>query len=763
MAKSPTLKIKKFLAPTPSGPAGDPVKTLTFSINRLGYAVADIGQLLVDDLARQQDSLLKAEAERAKQLEEDRKKEEAYNKNIKKEDVESGVKSETRSESKKWGWLEALLKPLKWLAKSALGWFVGLTFLEQPGKRYDLQIGLAVIGGWFKALYKVTNMSVGLIFDGLSEDSFLMGALKFIGGMAGFFVAGRILRPWKLISDFKKLKKMVDFLRFGKQGSGKRFAEGRRIIKQRKLKQALRAKRMLRLKRLAKVKGGRFLQKGSKFLKGFGKGAGRFLKGGGMSALAGIFSFANRLSSGKSLQNAIGGGAGAAIGGIAMGALLTPVLGPFGPIVGQMLGSFLGDKIGAFLGDAFTPMFKPIKRSFGMYFKIFKALFEPVSEAFADLWKDGLAPLFAKMKEIFKPLVDAGIEKIVDMINSPWFQEALYDLKKLVRLGKQQMNRVANLFNIGSDEDKINRRVENTEISIDLKNEKLERLEKIAEQKGEDYKAWNWRYTIGEQIERKKEEIRKEEQKLLEQKIEQEAQKNESVTALLPPVFPLPNGFLDYSRGTEKDKLGLKGGRIIRPNDPESFPIPVFAMKAGKVRRWGYQKGKSSSDYRRGGMIIEGDDGNEDIGYRNIVPTINYHTRVKPGDKIGELMDARKYKSSSRTKSGPKNLTSKSTYLLLQAFTNHKVERGYNKNQLDIAELYPDIFPAKQENEIVKNNVDPETINTGENITNSDDLVNEKTYTTEGGAVVIQPVVTPTVTVGDETNVQFEENEATVY
>ena len=74
-----------------------------------------------------------------------------------------------------------------------------------------------------------------------------------------------------------------------------------------------------------------------------------------------------------------------------------------------------------------------------------------------------------------------------------------------------------------------------------------------------------------------------------------------------------------------------------------------------------------------------------------------------------------------------------------------------------------DIFPAKQENEIVKNNVDPETINTGENITNSDDLVNEKTYTTEGGAVVIQPVVTPTVTVGDETNVQFEENEATVY
>ena len=56
MAKTATLKIKKFLAPTPSGPAGDPVKTLTFSINRLGYAVADIGQVLVDDLARQTDN-----------------------------------------------------------------------------------------------------------------------------------------------------------------------------------------------------------------------------------------------------------------------------------------------------------------------------------------------------------------------------------------------------------------------------------------------------------------------------------------------------------------------------------------------------------------------------------------------------------------------------------------------------------------------------------------------------------------------------------
>ena len=79
MATKAPLKIKKFLAPTPSGPAGDPVKTLTFSVNRLGFAVADIGQMLINDLTKQQSTLLSAEAERQRQLEADRKKEEEYN------------------------------------------------------------------------------------------------------------------------------------------------------------------------------------------------------------------------------------------------------------------------------------------------------------------------------------------------------------------------------------------------------------------------------------------------------------------------------------------------------------------------------------------------------------------------------------------------------------------------------------------------------------------------------------------------------------
>ena len=761
MATKAPLKIKKFLAPTPSGPAGDPVKTLTFSVNRLGYAVADIGQLLVDDLTKQQSTLLNAEADRQRQLEEDRKKEEEYNKNINGQEVEKGAKQEVKKSGKKWAWLESLLKPLKWLAKAAAGWLI-LSFLEMPGTRNDLKIGLAVIGGWFKSLYKVTSGSIGLIFDGLAENSPIMGILKVIGGIGGLWIAGRILRPWKLIGDFKKLKKMVDFLRFGKQGSGKRFAEGRRIIQQRKLKQALRAKRMLRLKRLAKVKGGRFLKSGSKFLKGFGKGAGRFLKGGGMAGLAGIFSFANRLSSGKSLQNAIGGGAGAAIGGIAMGALLTPVLGPFGPIVGQVIGSFLGDKIGAFLGDAFTPMFKPMKRAFGMYFSIFKAFFKPMTDAFVDLWSTGLAPFFDKMKEIFKPLVESGIEKIGNILNSVWVEEALYELMRLVNSGKKLINNVVTINPFASDQQKIDAKTENKTIDVVDSTKKLSTLEKLQKKEGSDFKRWNWRYTVGERIAKEKEykeKLKKEQAVLL---AEQTAQANEEVTALLPAVFPLKSGFLDFERGAETDKLGLKGGRVVRPTDPTKFPIDVFAVKAGKVRRWGYQKGKSSSDYRRGGMIIEGDAGNEDIGYRNIVPTINYHTRVKPGDKIGELMDARKYKSSGRTKSGPKNLTSKSTYLLLQAFTNHKVEGGYNKGRMDIADLYPGIFPAPEEEKILTNSVDPSEISSTV-VNNGEELKKEKVYKVGENKVVVQPIVQPSITTDDGLGVQYQENEATVY
>jgi len=759
------LKIKKFLAPTPGGPQGDPVKTLTFAINRMGFAVADIGQLMVDDLAAAQGSLINAENDRKKQLEIDRKAEEQYEKDLDKKDIEDGAKQGIKKAPKKIGWIEALLKPLKWLAKAFLGWGV-LTFLQQPGKRNDLRIGLAVIGGWFKTLYKVTTGSIGLILDGLGTKSPLMAVLKIVSGIGGLFLATRILRPWKLIGDYKRLEKYYKAFKYRKPGS--KFAEGRRIVKQRQLNKQLRARKLLRMKRLAKVRSGRFLQRGGRFLKGpgvskFMKVGGKFLKGGGMSVLAGAFSFGNRLASGKSMQNAVGGGAGAVIGGLALSALLTPILGPFGPIVGQLVGSFLGDKIGAFVGDAMTPLFKPIKRAFGMYFKIFKAYYSGIAEAFADLWNDGIAPLFARMQEIFKPLIDAGIQRITDTFNSPWAQEAMYNLVRLVNSGKRLMNKTLNALNIGTDEQKITREVENKQLDIADSLAKIKMLEKIQEEKGEDYKGpWfnKWRFSVSERIEKEKEYLAKLQSKESELIAEQTAQRNEEITGALPAVFPLKDGFLDKSAGTYTAG-GLKEGMVIRPRNPESFPIDVFAIKAGKIRQYNYKP----KGYMKAGMIIEGDGENPDINYRNVNPTVPHKTRVKPGDKIGELIDARKHINYANPLLGM--MDSSMTFLVAQAYKNHKKEpKGkYNKNIIPLDSLYPEIFSSQEENDIVSNTVNPEEINNSDTV-NANDLVNEKEYVVDdnsGEITIVQPVNQPVVITGNETIVAYTQNDATVY
>ena len=51
-----------------------------------------------------------------------------------------------------------------------------------------------------------------MLYDGLFDpdgnDGPLMRALKVVGGLASIFVAGRILRPWKIAGDIGKLSKL---------------------------------------------------------------------------------------------------------------------------------------------------------------------------------------------------------------------------------------------------------------------------------------------------------------------------------------------------------------------------------------------------------------------------------------------------------------------------------------------------------------------------------------------------------------------------
>ena len=91
------------------------------------------------------------------------------------------------------------------------------------------------------------------------------------------------------------------------------------------------------------------------------------------------------------------------------------------------------------------------------------------------------------------------------------------------------------------------------------------------------------------------------------------------------------------------------------------------------------------------------------------------------------------------------------------------LSRGYNKNRQDIADLYPDIFPAPEAEKIITNSVVPEEI-TSTVTNNGVELKQEKVYKVGDNKVVLQPIVQPSVTTdGDGTTIQHQDNEATVY
>ena len=167
----------------------------------------------------------------------------------------------------------------------------------------------------------------------------------------------------------------------------------------------------------------------------------------------------------------------------------------------------------------------------------------------------------------------------------------------------------------------------------------------------------------------------------------------------------------------------------------------------------------------KAGMIIEGDGENPDINYRNVNPTVPHKTRVKPGDKIGELIDARKHINYANPLLGM--MDSSMTFLVAQAYKNHKKEpKGkYNKNIIPLDSLYPEIFSSQEENDIVSNTVDPKEINNSDTI-NANDLVNEKEYVVDDNSseiTIVQPVNQPVVITGNETIVAYTQNDATVY
>ena len=493
------LKIRNFLPANVKGDIRtDPVAAMTTSMNRLGFVVSDIGNLIVD---MYQDKVDTAQNQRRQRtLSKDKAREGKIEKRIAPQ-VKKQAEKETGNSDKKAGtWIEKLLSPFVWLLEKAAIWFT-LDFMSDPKNKEFLGNTLNVIGKWLGTFWKVFSTGVGWLLEAFGEKSPIMGGLKILGGLAALFVADRILKPWKLLGDFQKLSKFL--------GPG--------------------------IKKLGQV-----LSQGTKKLASKGlSGAKAFATNPmAMSLTAGVVSTTSRLAAGETVQNAVGGGIGATVGSMALTAFLTPILGPFAPLVGSLVGGFIGDKIGAFLGDAMTPIFGPIKDYFvDVFWPAFKAFIDPVVGPIMDLFEE-LSPILKGIAEFLGPLMGPAVKAIGDFLSErfePLFTGLIWIIKNGARAiadfveGAEDLGSRIDVAGVWtSDVQKAGQEFRDREREV----EKHKRAQKDAEKKlgkliimrnekfdgDPDGKNMSWRYTIGERIEFEREHI----QDLADELIERE-------------------------------------------------------------------------------------------------------------------------------------------------------------------------------------------------------------------------------------------------
>ena len=779
------VKIRSFLAiqdkASTGGIGGDPVKAMTTAINRMGFIVEDIGKLLTSITASQ--VMPDFEAVRQQQLERDKQSERDIELGASAKDIEKGV-DESKIEKPKMGWLDRLLQPFVWLAKTALTWFV-LDWLSKPQNTQTLITFFKVVKVWFKTLAKVTFAAVDLIMSAFGEKNPVIGALKLVAGIGALFLADRILKPWKLLGDAGKLANFV-------RSSIQKGAKGPAIAKTRADIVRQRAKNIARIRQMRKLKafGGSAM-----------RGAGRFLRGGGLSALAGVGAAAGHMASGSSVQVAVGAGAGATIGGLAMSAVLTPILGPFGPIVGQVLGSFIGEKIGAFMGDAITPIIEPLRRYFTeLALPLFKAFLEPVVKPFIELWKDGIVPVFNMLGEFLKPLADTALQKMFEFLNSPiipdlfkkvndWvanFMDMVNNpMKHFQNLGRnlQQgaddvVTSIATQFqqafgiNAGLTEAEAQVRkqerslatmkdqVKGDEDQLKYAKEKLAFLENLKKEKGANYVHIGLTHpdplnNVGKRIETEKQHIANLQQRITTTKTNisvkesqiasskklVESYKAETAGQLGPTaagsvIFPLPKG--RYAGGSgqkfgDSRSYGGHAGLDLTEKHPfgKDPQIPVVAAIGGTVLKERYN---SSINYLAG-MMIQGEDG-YDQRYLHMLPSVKPGQKVTAGQRIGKLLDL-----------GRVGYGTDATHLHFEVY-----KRGSGK-YLDPRKVYPNLFNRpNQHRNIVKEAPEKAppakpTINNGrtaeETTKNLKDVsTNTKTKpSVTGGQVLVQPVI----------------------
>ena len=378
-----------------------------------------------------------------------------------------------------------------------------LDWLADPKNEQFLRTTLPIIGGWLKTAWDIGTASVNMIMEAFSEDSLLMGALKLVGGIGGLWLVGRILRPWKIASDIGKLMRLVSGNRKNTAPKPQSPQQIRAATAaQRNANASIAAKERFRKRYGDAAYNRRF---GPSKLQRVKQGLGSNIRKGltnskVMAGGAGLISFGTRLAQGDSVQKAAGGGIGATIGSMALTALITPILGPFAPLVGSVLGGFLGDKVGAFIGEAITPILKPMKTLFmEVLLPIITSYFEPLLPPVQELFNE-LGPILQMIADFCKPLIDGAVQEIAKFLGGN-IAKAVNGLMWLIKFGANAVSGIVEgtgrvlrkidfmgLFkdDVVKAEEKLRGAVNDVESAKAL----IAKREAIVKEKGPNHKDW---------------------------------------------------------------------------------------------------------------------------------------------------------------------------------------------------------------------------------------------------------------------------------
>ena len=236
------------------------MRPLLVSQNRLGGAVTYFGQQIKDlseimsvhadvssALVTEEKTLLDEEHEHRKELikpltpisplvdqgrKNDKAAEDAQEDDEEDEDSKDVGEKIAEKEEKKLTWWQRLLKgfaPIVNFISNAFTAFVAykaFDWLSDPNNQKNAQTVLKGLGAIVGAAAKIAGFGVFQVMEGVTKvfgtnpDSKgigkvfdkLFGVLQIFGGLGSLWAASRLLMPWKLIGDYKKMKKLGDTL-----------------------------------------------------------------------------------------------------------------------------------------------------------------------------------------------------------------------------------------------------------------------------------------------------------------------------------------------------------------------------------------------------------------------------------------------------------------------------------------------------------------------------------------------------------------------